>query len=59
MVAPGHTDSAASYVSSFGSTTMIIEFRNSTTDAALLRYVVSRSEVMEQSDGELRIPTAE
>ena len=37
-----YSDSTASYVSSFGSTTMIIEFRDSITDVALVRYVANR-----------------
>ncbi len=34
--------SSVSYVSSFGSATMIVEFRDSTTDATLLRYAANR-----------------
>jgi len=36
------TDSTSSFVSSFGSTTMIIEFVDSLTDTLLVRYVASR-----------------
>ena len=37
-----YSDSTTSYVSSFGSTTMIIEFRDSMTDVPLVRYVARR-----------------
>ena len=34
--------SSVSYVSSFGSATMVVEFRDSTTDVPLLRYAANR-----------------
>ncbi len=37
-----YTDSTSSFVSSFGSATMIVEFRDSMTDVALVRYVATR-----------------
>ncbi len=37
-----YADSTSSYVSSFGSTTLIMEFVDSTTDQILVRYVASR-----------------
>jgi hypothetical protein len=37
-----NTGSSVSFVSSFGSATMIVEFRDSTTDVPLLRYAANR-----------------